>query len=240
MILNSFYNLARADFLQRTRNNSFFIMIVLTVYLSYVFVPPTDASYAAIIINGHRLFYNSTGIGVMFGMTVSLFLSLFAFYLVKNSIQLDRSTRVGQVIATTPTRTISYLLGKWASNLLLLTVLVLVMTLMSPLMQWLRGEAAIIQLMELVVPVWLIGLPVMSLIAGLAVLFETIPFLRGGFGNIVYFFFWSFSMMGFGSIVMDRGLQFPDPYGISLVFSEVGNYISKRSGGIYHLNLDSW
>lgn len=237
MTLNTFYNLARADFLQRSRNSGFFMMIVLTVYLSYLFVPPTDASYTAIIISGHRLFYNSTGIGVMFGMTVSLFLSLFAFYLVKNSIQLDRHTRVGQVIATTPTRTITYLLGKWASNLLLLTALVLVMTLMSPLMQWLRGEAAIIQLIELVAPIWLLGLPVMSLIAGLAVLFETIPFLRGGFGNIFYFFVWSFSMIGFGSIVMDQGSQFPDPYGLSLAFSQVGNYMTMPAGQLPDLTI---
>jgi hypothetical protein len=31
-------------------------------------------------------------------------------------------------------------------------------------------------------------MPLMALVAAIAVLFEAIPFLSGGFGNIVYFF----------------------------------------------------
>ena len=35
-----------------------------------------------------------------------------------------------------------------------------------------------------------ISLPVMLVVAALAILFEAIPWLRGGLGNVVYFFVW--------------------------------------------------
>lgn len=44
-------------------------------------------------------------------------LSLPAFYLVKNAIERDEQTRVGQIIATTPLSKSLYTLGKAFSNL---------------------------------------------------------------------------------------------------------------------------
>ncbi len=79
MTLNTVYHLARADFLERIRGKGIIITVILTMYLSYLFVPPDSATYAAIVVSGKRLRYSSAGIGLMFGITISLFLSLFAF-----------------------------------------------------------------------------------------------------------------------------------------------------------------
>jgi len=62
-------------------------------------------------------------------------------------------------------------------------------------MQWVRGEETAVRLLPVIAPIWLMGLPVMGIVAALAVLFESIPFLSGGFGNIVYFFLWNVIMM---------------------------------------------
>ena len=221
MTVNKFYQLTRADFLQRVRGNTFFVMVVLTILLSYLFVPPLTANYTTVIIDSYRLLYNSAGIGLMFGIMISLFLSLFTFYMVKNSVERDRSTRVGLIIATTPTSTVTYLLGKWGSNLLLLTLLIAIMTLMAPIMQWLRGESTVIQLWQLVVPLWLVGLPVMSLVAGTAVLFETIPFLRGSVGNIAYFFLWIFLLLTVGMTTFEHDGYIPEPFGISQPVNQI-------------------
>ena len=64
---------------------------------------------------------------------------------------------------TTPTRTVTYLIRKWGSNLLRLVVLVAVMTAMAPVMQWLRGGSAVFDWWQFVIPIWLFGLLVMSL-----------------------------------------------------------------------------
>ena len=229
MNVNKFYQLARADFYQRIRGNMFFVMVVLTILLCYLFVPPVTASYSAVIIDTYRLLYNSAGIGLMFGIVISLFLSLFTFYMVKNSVERDRSSRVGLIIATTPTSKVSYLVGKWGSNLLLLTLLLVIMTFMAPVMQWLRGESTVIQMWQFVLPIWLIGLPVMSLVAGTAVLFETIPFLRGGVGNIIYFFLWTFLLLGVGMTAFSQTVYVPDPFGISQPVNQIAAQVADTN-----------
>ncbi|MEM7333566.1 MAG: hypothetical protein AAF490_15865 [Chloroflexota bacterium] len=213
MTLNAIYHTARADFLERVRSSGLILMLGLTAYLSYAFVPPLDASYTAVSLGGTRIFYNSAGIGLMFGITISMFVSLFAFYIIKNSIARDRQTRVGQIIGTTATSKTAYLLGKWASNVLFLSIIVGVMSLMAPVMQLLRGEASQIEIIQMWLPIWLLGLPMMSVVAGFALIFESVPFLRGGFGNVAYFFVWVFMLVvllgGF-----EQGQILPDPYGV--------------------------
>ena len=186
------YHLSRADFLERIRRPSFLAILAITMYLTYLFVPPAEADYLTVSLGGVRGIYNSPWVGTMFGVAISVVVSLFAFYLVKNAVDRDRQTNVGQILASTPIRKSAYTLGKWLSNLALLTSLVAIMMIMALVMQLVRGEAGEIRIWALAAPIWLMGLPVMGIIAGIAVLFETIPFLSGGFGNVVYFFGWTF------------------------------------------------
>ena len=44
-ILRSIYHIMRADFLERVRRFSFLIVVMLTLILGYLFVPPIDANY---------------------------------------------------------------------------------------------------------------------------------------------------------------------------------------------------
>ncbi len=186
------YHLSRADFLERIRRPSFLALLAITMYLTYIFVPPAEADYLTVSLGGVRGIYNSPWVGAMFGVAVSVVVSIFAFYLVKNAVDRDRQTNVGQVLAATPMSDIAYTFSKWMSNLVLLASLVAIMMIMALVMQLVRGEAGEIRIWALAAPIWLMGLPVMGIVAGIAVLFETIPFLRGGFGNVVYFFFWTF------------------------------------------------
>jgi hypothetical protein len=69
----------------------------------------------------------------------------------------------------------------------------------------------------LIVPIWLMGLPMLAIAAALAVLFECVPFLKGGLGNVIYFFIW-LATIGFvitGSVDEATGLAGAtrDPYG---------------------------
>ena len=59
-------------------------------------------------------------------MLCSALLSLPAFYLVKNAIERDKQTGVGQIIATTPLSKPLYTLGKAFSNFVFLALMVAV------------------------------------------------------------------------------------------------------------------
>lgn len=188
--LRVLYHLARADFLQRTRSYSFLITLGITLYVGYFFIPPNHSSYATMTIGNHRGLYNSAYLGSLLALLISPFLSFAGFYLVKNAIDRDIQTRVGQILATTTLSKPLYTVGKTISNFAVLAVMVAVMGVAAVIMQFVRGEDPTLHLGQLVMPLIFISLPVMLVVAALAILFEAIPWLRGGFGNVVYFFVW--------------------------------------------------
>jgi hypothetical protein len=147
---------------------------------------------------------------------------LICFYPIKNTVARDRETQVGQIIAATPVRKTSYALGKWLSNLALLALLLGVMTGMAAVMQWVRAEDPRLNLAAMVVPLWLIAFPALSLVAAVAVLFECMPVLRGAAGNVIYFFLYMAVLVAWLSsadgIVMAR---VNDPFGIAYVISDM-------------------
>ena len=117
-------------------------------------------------------------------------LSLLGFYLVKGSIERDRETGVGQLIAASPLSKPLYVVGKWLSNVAVLVAMVSTMAIAAGTMQLLRGEEMHLQLGALLAPFLWLTLPPLILVAALAILFETLPGLRGGLGNALYALAW--------------------------------------------------
>jgi len=187
--------LVRADFLERTRRYSFFITLGVMLYVGYSAVPPAESGMLTVDLGDVRGVYNSAWIGSMIALLSSMLLSLPGFYLVKNGIARDRETGVGQIIATTPLHRALYTLGKTVSNFIFLVVIIAVVAVAAGAMQFIRGEALRLDVWGLVAPFLFVTLPMMALVAAVAVLFETIPFLRGGFGNIAYFAFYIVSII---------------------------------------------
>ena len=188
--LRALYHLARADFLQRTRSYGFLVTLVVTLYVAYFFIPPNHSSYATMQIAGHRGLYNSAYLGSLMALLISLFLSLGGFYLVKNAIERDIQTGVAQILATTTLSKLLYTVGKTLSNFAVLAVMVAIMGIAAGVMQFVRHEDVTLHVTQLLAPIVFIALPVMTVVGAIAVLFEAIPWLRGGFGNVVYFFLW--------------------------------------------------
>jgi len=184
------YHVTRADFLERARRYSFLITLGLTIFATYVYVPPASANYLTLGLGNHRGAYNSAWVGGAVAVLCSALLSLPAFYLVKDAIERDQRTGVGQIIATTPLSRPLYTLGKAFSNFAFLAAMVGVIALSAGAMQLIRAEVLRIDLWTLLSPFAFCVLPSMAVVAALAVLFETIPWLRGTLGNVVYFILW--------------------------------------------------
>jgi hypothetical protein len=182
--VNTLYHLIHADFLERTRRYSFLIMLALVLYLGYM----VNVGQITLRLDTYRGIFNSAWVGSMMTLVINFFLGWFGFYLIKNSIARDYETGVGQILATTPLSRPMYTLGKWLSNFAVLAVMVFVLMLAAILMQLIQREDPQIQLWALIAPFLFVALPFMALIAAFAVLFESISWLRGGVGNLVYFF----------------------------------------------------
>ncbi|TFH40962.1 MAG: hypothetical protein E4H01_15675, partial [Lysobacterales bacterium] len=203
--LYTLYHILRADFWERVRRYSFLIVLGIIVFTGYLLVPAADASYATLVRGFYRGVYNSAWLGNLYGSVAVLLLPLFGVFLVKNALTRDYQTGVGQIIATTPISRPMYMLGKWLSNLAVLALILCILTVMALVMQLVRAEDLNIELWALIAPIWLMGLPVLAIWSGFAVAFESVPFLRGGSGNVMVFLLWSITMSSwmpsFGTLV---------------------------------------
>jgi hypothetical protein len=181
------YQMVRADFLERTRRYSFLVTLGISVYLGYA----VYAGQVVIQLGQYRGVNNSAWLGSVIGLVASCFLSLIGFYVVKNSIQRDRETRVGQILATTPMSKTFYTLSKTISNFAVLAAMLVILSLAALAIQLSHAEDTRIDVFALLAPILVFGFSSIAVAAALAVLFESIPALGGGVGNIAYFFLWT-------------------------------------------------
>ena len=193
--LRVLYHLMRADYLERVRRHAFVVTLGLTVYFAYLAMPPNHAHYVTLKIGSYRGVYNSAWVGCQVALMTSAFLSLVGFYLVKNAIDRDLRTGVGQILATTPLSKWEYTLGNWSSNVAVLATMVATMAVCAAGMQLLRGEDRAIDPWALAAPFAFVALPAVAVTAGLSILFEAMPGLRGGLGNVAYFFVWGMALV---------------------------------------------
>lgn len=189
------FHVIRADFLERVRRQGFLITLGATLWAAYIFLPPNGAKYVTLQVAHHRGIYGSAWIGAAVSLLAGPFLSLIGFYLVKNTIERDRLTGVGQILATTPLPKWVYTLGKTLSNFAVLATLTALLGVGAIGMQLLRAEDMHLDLVALFTPLVVVTLPALLVVSALAVLFEAVRWLRGGLGNIVYFFVWALLMV---------------------------------------------
>jgi hypothetical protein len=201
--------IARADFLERVRRYSFLLTLLFATLLGYA----AATGRITIQLGGYRGVYTSAWIGALVAITTTCFVSLVGFYIVKNAIDRDRQTRVGQILAATPLTKSAYTLGKFVSNFAVLASMVVVLAIAAVLMQLFVGEDPHLDLVALLSPFLIVALPAMILTAALAVLFETLPILRGGAGNVAWFFVWVMSI----ALPEATDRHWLDPMGVATV-----------------------
>jgi hypothetical protein len=115
------------------------------------------------------------------------FVGLFGYYVISNAIRRDVITRCGVIAASTPMRSGEYLLGKFLGNLVFLFTFLCGFMLSSMAMLAVRGEAHLEPLVFL--EQYLLLTPAAIIfVSAVAVLFESIPWLAGKLGDVLYFF----------------------------------------------------
>ena len=182
--------LAVADFRERTRRPAYLVTLAAAIALGYLALPPASSLYVVMNAGGYRGIYNSAYSGTATALAGGLWLMFAGFYVVRGTIARDQRTGVGQILAATPLRNAGYLAGKFLSNLLVLASMAGVLAVTALALQLARGESRAVDPGALLLPFALFTLPVLAVTAAAAVLFDALPVLRGGLGNIAWFFVW--------------------------------------------------
>jgi hypothetical protein len=179
--------LAWPDVLERVRRSGFLLTVGTAVWLGSLVYTNNIQMWVV----GYRGVVNSAWLGTVMALSATAFVSLAGFYMVKNTVELDRQTGVGQILAATRVSGRAYLLAKWLSNFTLLAAIVLTLAVAAVALHYVQAESVHLDVPALVAPLALLALPAMAVVAAIAVLFETVGWLSGGAGNVAYFFGWS-------------------------------------------------
>lgn len=215
--LGAIHHIARADFLERSRSYSFVLVLGLAFFLGY------QVAFGNLVfqLGEYRGEMNSVWIGATTSIVAAFFLGWFGFYVVRGSIARDRKTGVGQIMAATSMTRPQYLLGKWMSNLVVLAATVVAFGIAGIILLVWNG-ASYSSLSAFFAPLLFIVVPLASWVAAVAILFDTVPLLRGGFGNVIYFISFVLGNMG-----KERSIY--EPTGIGLLQSSM----SKAALAVY-------
>jgi hypothetical protein len=204
------FALARADFLERVRRYSFLLTMLFALFLGY----GAATGRITIRLGAYRGVYTSAWIGGLVTLVTTAWVSMVGFYIVKGSVDGDRRTGVGQILAATPLSKPAYTVGKFLSNFGVLTAMVLLLAGCALVMQAFVSEDTHVDLFQLLAPFVLIAMPAMALTAAMALLFEMLPVLRGGVGNVLWLFVWAMGGIALPDI---SGRPWLDPLGVMTV-----------------------
>lgn len=185
------YHVARADFLQRIRSRRLLAVLAVIAYVGYLVNVGTVEIFYQDSSNEQLYQYagepTSAYIGLTAGVTGTAILFLAGYYVLSGSLERDRATGVERLVGSTSTTARELLLGKWCSHVGLVVVLLGTLGTAALLNHLVHGTGSTDPLWILG-PVFLLGLPIGCLVAGVTLLFQSTDLLRGTLGNVVYFF----------------------------------------------------
>ena len=185
--LRTVVDLALGDFRERARRYSFLLTLGAAAYLAYT----VHAGWWLVRIGEYAPASGPVRLGMLVAQATGVILSLVGFYVVKGSVERDRRTGVGEILAATPATRLQYAAAKFVSNTAVLGAMLLVLGALALAMAWWRAGFSAAAVWQVGAPTLLIAAPTLVLVAGLAVLFDSVPWLRGAAGNVLYFFVWS-------------------------------------------------
>ncbi|MFJ4591187.1 MULTISPECIES: ABC transporter permease [unclassified Kitasatospora] len=187
--------LALADFRERRRRPAYLVVLLGTLALGLLAAPVGSSTWQVFQISGYRGLYTSGYVGTVTALGGAVWLALAGFNITRGTVPKDERNGVGQILAATPMTRPSYLFGKFCSNLLVLGSMLLALAVTAFGVQLVKGESYHVDVVRLLLPFVLITLPLLALVAACAVLFDTLPGLRGGVGALIWFVVWLVGIM---------------------------------------------
>jgi len=202
-----------ADGRERLRRTSTLVTFLAICFAAYLWVPDPSTGRSLLVIDGRRAIYNSPAIALATAMLGSFLLGLLGYYVVSHSIGLDLRRRTGAIVAASPIANWEYLVGKGLGNFAFLGLLAAGYMASSMAVQVVRSEEPLVLAPYL--GHYLFLLPASLLFTSMiALLFESVPWLSGKLGDVLFFFLWM-TLVGVATAV---AIQAPRE-GISLAFA---------------------
>src|SRR6056297_3131953 len=201
--LRACYHIAWTSFRSRLAGHRLLAVVVVASYFAL-------SETATVGFNRDLAANNAALVGAHTAVVSAIAILLFGFFVVRDAIAMDRYDGPGELIAATPVRNRTYIFGKWLGNVLVLSIVLCMMVIVA-VFRFQIGGVGRLDIWKLVLPFLLLTFPAVALVSALAILFETIESLRGGWASVVYFF----------SVLLVFVSGIVDPMGIRPVVSSI-------------------
>ena len=180
------YQVMKADLLERVRRSSFLAMCVFAMFLAFFSVPDVEAPLVSICMEPGIFGQgsNPSWIPIAIALCGGVLFPMIGLSFVKNNISMDRESGLLYGLQSMNMKKGNYIIGKFLSNLSMLTVMWLFVMLGAAFMPPFRFPAQPLPFYDFISP--FIGIyPGIVFAAAFAVLLESVPFISSKAGNAV-------------------------------------------------------
>lgn len=183
---NMICQVLKADFLERTRRFSFLAICAITMFFSFLSVPNIKAPFVSICLepNIFRQGSNSSWIPITIALCGGILFPMIGLSFVKNNISKDRNTGLLYIMQSMNMPKASYVIGKYLSNLFLLTIMWILTILGAAIMLPFQFPNQLLNFHDFISP--FIGIyPGIIFASALAIFLESVPFISGKISNAI-------------------------------------------------------
>lgn len=175
---------ATADLRTRLRDRRLLMVVAACIYLGHLVM----TGQIELTLGGrtYRGVENAAWMSTVLSLTAAFVLLFFGFYLVRGALDRERQVRTAPLVAASPVRSVTYLLGKWAGGTLFLLLLAGSMAASLAVLLGLQGR--LLAPGTLLTPFLLFVAPTAAAVAAFALASECLPGLGGTVGGVLYFF----------------------------------------------------
>lgn len=179
--------LVEYDYLQRVRSYKFLIILCSSLSFAFLLIPATGSNYSTVSIGEYVGHNNSAWVAYVTAMMSSIFISLFGYYIINNSILTDQNTKMGQLVAATDITNFQYLIAKFLGNFLILFTTIICTFLVAVVLFFMRGTGYPFEISHFLIAYLLIPIPTIVLISSFAIFLEVIFKRKSVLQNTVFF-----------------------------------------------------
>jgi hypothetical protein len=170
----------------RLRRSSTLVALLAVTIISWSMIGDPASGSSLIVIDDARVLYTSSVIAIGSASLACLLFGLGGFYLVRGRSAEDVRSGTGSVIGAAPIGNALFLASRWAGGVAYLGALMLAFMLTMLGLHVVRGDGPI-ELLVYLQYYALLLLPMLFFTVSCAVLFDSVAFLMGKAGDVLYF-----------------------------------------------------
>ncbi len=186
--MSVFESSLRTNFTRHLRSPALWAMGLAAPIAALYMVPPEDAAYATLTVNGMLPRLTSSVIGLELGVVTATLLTPLAYIYLRSGATKRRPWQVTDVSAASrPAQAI----GQWTADTLTLWIILAALTVAGAVLSYFRLPAnAPWNPLAMAAALWLPAAPALALIAAIRTVFDARPLLRRWLGDVLFFLLW--------------------------------------------------